>query len=146
MNTDVSAAVQEALARRPDVAAARENVAAEERAVVVARRGGWPLVTLTGGYTRGVDTGIPVSGASVTVDVTLPVTGAAHDRVLAEEARLAQARAASEGRAQRRARGRGGRSRLPGANGSAKRIAAGVAERPGGISSDADRLSQQGRV
>jgi outer membrane protein TolC len=92
-SADVNAEVAQALARRPDVAAARQNVTAAERAVAVARRGGWPLVTLSGGYTQGVDTGIPVSGASATVDVTIPVTGAAHDRVLAEEARLVQSRA-----------------------------------------------------
>ena len=90
---DVNGAIARALSARPDVAAARANVAAEERAVGVARRAGWPLVTLAGGYTRGVDTGIPVSGPSATVDVSLPLTGAAHDRVRAEEARLAQARA-----------------------------------------------------
>lgn len=86
-------AIAHALAARPDVAAARANIAAEEHAVGVARRSGWPLLTVSGGYTRGVDTGIPVSGASATVDIALPLTGAAHDRVAAEEARLAQARA-----------------------------------------------------
>jgi outer membrane protein TolC len=86
-------AIARALSARPDVAAARANVAAEEHAVGAARRAGWPLMTVSGGYTRGVDTGIPVSGASATVDVSLPLTGAAHDRVAQEEARLAQARA-----------------------------------------------------
>ena len=94
MNADDAVAL--ALARRPDVASARENVVVEERAVVVARRGSWPLVTLTGGYTTGVDTGIHVSGPSATVDVSLPVTGAARDRVLAQEARVVQARAELE--------------------------------------------------
>lgn len=89
----VQDAVARALSARPDVAAARANVVAEEHAVAVAQRAGWPLVTLAGGYTRGVDTGIPVSGASATVDVSLPLTGAAHDRVREEEARLVQARA-----------------------------------------------------
>lgn len=88
-----SATVQLALATRPDIAAARANVRAEEHAVGVARRGGWPLVTISGGYTRGIDTGVAVSGPSASVDVTIPVTGAAHDRVLAEEARLDEARA-----------------------------------------------------
>lgn len=93
MNTNIPSAVAQALAARPDVAAARQDVQAEQHAVSVARRGGWPLVTLSGGYTTGVDTGIPVSGASAAVDVTLPITGAAHDRVRAEEARLAQSHA-----------------------------------------------------
>lgn len=93
LTTDADDAIRLALARRPDIASARENVAAEERAVAVARRAGWPLITLSGGYTTGVDTGVHVSGASAAVDVSLPISGAAHDRVLAEEARLAQARA-----------------------------------------------------
>ena len=89
MNADDAIAL--ALARRPDIASARENVAAEEHAVGVARRGSWPLLTLTGGYTTGVDTGIHVAGTSASVDVSLPITGAAHERVVAEEARLSQA-------------------------------------------------------
>ncbi|MBV8344559.1 MAG: TolC family protein [Candidatus Eremiobacteraeota bacterium] len=93
LNLAVQDAAARALASRPDVAAARENVVAEQHAVGVARRSGWPLVTLAGGYTTGVDTGIPVSGPSGTVDVSLPLSGAAHDRVREEEARLAQARA-----------------------------------------------------
>jgi outer membrane protein TolC len=93
MNTALESAIAQALSTRPDLAAARANVVAEAHAVAVARRGTWPLVTLAGGYTRGVDTGIPVAGPSATIDVTLPLTGASHDRVLAEEARLAQARA-----------------------------------------------------
>lgn len=87
------AAVAAALARRPEVAAARANVAAEERAVAVAQRGGLPLISLDGGYTTGVDSGVNVKGPSLTVNASLPVGGAAHDRVLAERARLAQARA-----------------------------------------------------
>jgi outer membrane protein TolC len=93
MDVDAATAAREALAARPDVAAARRDVEAEEHAVAVTRRAGWPLITLSAGYTEGVDTGIPVSGASAAVDVTLPITGAAHDRVLAEEARLYQSRA-----------------------------------------------------
>ncbi len=87
------AAVGVALAARPEVASAHENVAMEERAVSVARRGGLPLVTMSAGMTSGVDTGVNVHGPSVNVNATLPVGGAAHDRVVAEEARLAQAQA-----------------------------------------------------
>jgi outer membrane protein len=92
VNTAVDSAIARALSGRPDVAAARANVLAEAHAVAVSRRSGWPLVTLAGGYTRGVDTGIPVAGPSASIDVALPLSGAAHDRVLAEEARLEQAR------------------------------------------------------
>jgi outer membrane protein TolC len=93
VSVDAGTAAAQALATRPDVAAARQDVEAEEHAVAVARRAGWPLITLSAGYTEGVDTGIPVSGASAAVDVTIPVTGAAHDGVAAAQARLTQSRA-----------------------------------------------------
>lgn len=87
------AAVQVALASRPEVASARENVAMEEHAVSVAKRGGFPVVTLSAGATSGFDTGVPVHGPSVNVNATYPVGGAAHERVMAEQARLAQSQA-----------------------------------------------------
>ncbi len=86
-------AVQEALVNRPEVASARQNVTAEEHAVAVAQRGGLPVVTVSGGFTSGVDTGVNVHGPSMNLNATLPVGGAAHDRVLAERARLMQAQA-----------------------------------------------------
>ena len=85
-------AVQAALASRPEVASARANVSAEEHAVQVAHRGGLPVITLGGGFTSGVDSGFKVSGPSATANLNFPVGGAAHARVVAEEARLAQAR------------------------------------------------------
>ncbi|MDE2481119.1 MAG: TolC family protein [bacterium] len=91
-----SAAVASALASRPEIAAAQADVSAEEHAVEVARRGGLPLLTLSAGETSGTDSGINVHGPSANVQLTLPVIGAAHDRVLAERARLAQARAMLE--------------------------------------------------
>ncbi len=90
------AAVQAALANRPEVASARESVAAEKHAVAVAQHGGLPVVTVSGGFTSGVDTGVNVHGPSMNVNATLPVGGAAHDRVVAEQARLAQAQAQLE--------------------------------------------------
>ncbi len=89
-------AIAAALHARPEIASAQADVAAEEHAVAVARRGGLPIVTIAGGYTKGVDTGVPVSGPSASVQMNLPIGGAAHDRVLAAQARLAQARALLE--------------------------------------------------
>ncbi len=90
---DPAHAVRAALAARPEIASAKANVAAEEHAVAVAQRGGLPLLTLSAGMTSGVDTGIAVHGPSVNASLALPIGGAAHDRVLAERARLAQAQA-----------------------------------------------------
>ena len=93
---DVNAAVRQALASRPEVASAQADVEAETHAVDVAKRAGIPALTLAGGYTTGIDTGIKVSGPSANVTMTVPLGGAAHDRVVAEEARLAQAKAQLE--------------------------------------------------
>ena len=89
-------AVRQALASRPEIASAQADVEAETHAVDVAKRAGIPALTLAGGYTTGVDTGIKVSGPSANVTMTVPLGGAAHDRVVAEEARLAQAQAQLE--------------------------------------------------
>lgn len=89
-------AIRIALAARPEIASAQESIRAEEHAVSVARRGGFPVTTLSAGYTTGVDTGIVVKGPSVGVNMTLPLGGASHERVVAEEARLAQAKAQLE--------------------------------------------------
>lgn len=93
---DVNAAVRMALTLRPEIASAQADVEAETHAVEVAKRAGIPALTLAGGYTTGVDTGIKVSGPSANVTLTVPLGGAAHDRVIAEEARLAQAQAQLE--------------------------------------------------
>ena len=88
-----ASAVREALASRPEVASAQSSVDAEQHAVAVAKRGGFPATTLSAGYTKGIDSAIAVSGPTLGVQMNLPLGGAAHDRVAAEEARLAQARA-----------------------------------------------------
>ena len=93
---DPQHAITQALASRPEIASAQADVTAEEHAVAVARSGGFPILTLAGGYTTGVDTGFPVHGASANITMSYPVGGASHDRVVAEEARLAQAQAMLE--------------------------------------------------
>lgn len=90
---NVDAAVRRALLTRPEIASAQASVDAETHAVQVARSGGLPVLTVSGGYTSGVDSGYKVSGPSATANLTLPVGGAAHARVAAEDARLHQAQA-----------------------------------------------------
>lgn len=90
---DPDAAVRAALASRPEIVSAQAAVDAERHAVGVARSGGFPQVTLAGGYTSGIDSEVKVSGPSLNVTANLPLGGAPHDRVVAEEARLAQAQA-----------------------------------------------------
>lgn len=84
-------AVARALAQRSDLASALQAVRAEEAAVRVALRGVLPVVTLTAGYTQGMDSGVFVHGPSANVTVSVPVSHSAADRARAERARLAQA-------------------------------------------------------
>ncbi len=91
VTVDAQRAVQRALAQRSDLAAAQLVVRGEEAAVQAAARGVLPLVTLQAGYTRGIDSGVNVSGPSVNATVALPISHAARDRTAAERARLAQA-------------------------------------------------------
>ena len=93
---DPQRAIAQAIASRPEIASAQADVAAEEHAVKVARTGPVSIVTLAAGYTTGVDTGFPVHGPSVSATVTYPVGGASSNRIIAEEARLAQAKAMLE--------------------------------------------------
>ena len=84
-------AVSRALAQRSDVLSARQAVRAEEAAVRVARSGLLPLVTVSGGYTHGYDSGVLVSGPSANVTLSVPVSHANADRAAAERARLVEA-------------------------------------------------------
>jgi outer membrane protein TolC len=88
---DPKRAVDRALALRSDLRSAEQAVEAEHQAVRLAQRGEFPTVTIGAGYTTGTDTGIPIHGPSASVNVALPISHAAADRVNAERARLAQA-------------------------------------------------------
>jgi len=88
---DPGRAVERALAQRSDYVAAQQAVNAEEAAVRIASRGTLPAVTVSGGYTSGVDSGVLVHGPSANVTLALPISRAAQSRVDAERARLAQA-------------------------------------------------------
>lgn len=93
---DSKKAVARALAMRSDLRSAQQAVGAERAAVELAQRGILPLLTVSAGYTRGVDSGVNVAGPSANVNLAVPVSHAASDRVAAERARLAAARARRE--------------------------------------------------
>ena len=86
-------AVQTALSRRPEIASAQAAMAAEQAAVHSAERGILPVLTITSGYTRGIDSGINVAGPSATAQLTFPLSNASSQRATAERARLEQAQA-----------------------------------------------------
>jgi CzcA family heavy metal efflux pump len=90
-------ATAQALAQRSDLHSAEENVVAARAAVTVAERTGVPPVTLSAGYTSGVDGGYHASGVSLSAVATLPVGNVAGGRVAAQRALLAQAVAKRDG-------------------------------------------------
>jgi outer membrane protein TolC len=89
--TTPEAAVTRALAQRSDLFSAVQAVNAEKAAVAVTQRGVLPVVNVSGGYTRGYDSGVLVSGPSANVTLSLPISHEAANRTAAERARLVQA-------------------------------------------------------
>src|SRR5581483_2873730 len=79
-STDPQRFVDQALARRSDLASAQQIVAAESAAVGVAQRGALPAIVVDAGYTAGTDTGIYVHGPSANILLTFPVSHGAADR------------------------------------------------------------------
>jgi outer membrane protein TolC/uncharacterized membrane protein len=90
-------AVRLALARRPDVRSAESNVRASAAAVAAARSGGFPAVTLGAGYARGIDSGFPANGPTLSALVSVPLGGGVAARVHAQAALLDAARARRDG-------------------------------------------------
>jgi len=86
-------AVRIALLRRPEIASAQSAVDAEKAAVRGAQRAVLPALIISGGYTRGIDSGIAVSGPSANAQLTFPISNGPASRATAERARLAQAQA-----------------------------------------------------
>jgi multidrug efflux system outer membrane protein len=91
-------AIARALELRPEIAAARADVASEQAAIRVAQRAAIPGVAAQVGYTTGTDTGVHVAGPSANLTVDVPLSHSASDRVRAERARLDQADARLDAR------------------------------------------------
>jgi outer membrane protein len=80
-----------ALARRTDLASARAAVDVQRTAIDAAQRAGKPNVSVSAGYTQGVDAGFFVRGPSASVQVGLPVGGPAPARTAVERDRVREA-------------------------------------------------------
>lgn len=91
---DAARAVALALASRPEIAAAQDDVRAAATAVDQARLGILPLISVSAGYARGTDSGQHIAGPAVSAQLTLPLSFAPSARVSAAQAALAEARAA----------------------------------------------------
>ncbi len=86
-------AVARALAMRGDLRSADENVRAAEAGVRAAQRGTIPPITISGGYTKGSDSGFPVHGPTVSAQMAIPLGGALGAKVRTQRALLAAATA-----------------------------------------------------
>ncbi len=90
-------AVASALLQRSDLRSANTNVGASAAAVTAAQRGFIPPITLGAGYNRGIDSGFPANGPTLTAQVALPVGGVVAARIHAQAALLDAARARRDG-------------------------------------------------
>lgn len=90
---DPARAVQIALALRPEIGAARDDVRTAGSAIAVAKLAFIPLINVSAGYSKGTDSGQHVSGPSVTAQLTLPLSLAPSARVAQAQAGLALANA-----------------------------------------------------
>ena len=91
-------AVTSDLARRlrPEVISARLTAQASAAAVGVARAGGFPIVTVGGGYVTGTDSGVPINAPQVNANMTIPLGPAARGHVGEAAARAAEAQAKAD--------------------------------------------------
>jgi outer membrane protein TolC len=85
---DEERAVTRALAFRPELASLLAALEARKGGVAVARQAGWPLVTASGGYQGGVDTGVPVHGPQAAVRLDIPLAPGTADRVASAQAQV----------------------------------------------------------
>jgi CzcA family heavy metal efflux pump len=90
-------AVTRALAVRGDLQSANENVRAAQAGAAAARRALLPPVTVSGGYSRGSDSGYPIAGPTLNVEMTLPLGGALSAKVRAQTALVDAAVAKRDG-------------------------------------------------
>lgn len=90
---DEPTAVARALATRPELAALLATIDARNADVAGAKQSRVPTATLDGGYQKGVDSGVPVQGATVTAHVEVPLASSSGSRISAAQAQVDAARA-----------------------------------------------------
>jgi CzcA family heavy metal efflux pump len=91
--TNPAAVVDLARHRRPEVRSADLIAQAADAAVRGAQASGFPVVTVNAGYLVGTDSDVPVHAPTIGANVTIPLSGAAHDRVAIAAAKAAEAKA-----------------------------------------------------
>jgi outer membrane protein TolC len=90
---DEPAAVARALAQRPEITSLLATISARETDTTAARQTGLPTMTASGGFQKGVDSGVPVQGPAVGVHVDVPIAPSERAHVAAAEAQADRAKA-----------------------------------------------------
>jgi outer membrane protein TolC/preprotein translocase subunit SecF len=90
-------AVASAVAQRADLRSAESNIRASAAGVRAARRGILPAVTIGAGYARGIDSGFPANGPTLSATVSIPLGDGVTARVREQTALLNAARARRDG-------------------------------------------------
>jgi outer membrane protein TolC len=85
---NVDTAVARALSLRPEIMSLLATINARRAVLGIARQTALPLVTANGGYQGGDDTGQPVRGPAVTVNLDLPIVSPAGAQAQIAEAQL----------------------------------------------------------
>jgi len=82
------AAIARATLVRSDLHSAEENVRAAQAGVTAAQRAVIPPVTVSAGYTRGVDSGVAIGGPTIGASIAIPLGGALGAKVRTQRALL----------------------------------------------------------
>jgi outer membrane protein len=93
-------AVAAALVSRPELRAAAQTTAAAEAATRAARWALFPALTVGAGYNHGIDSGFSVGGPTITMSLSLPLSGVASARA-AQQAGIVRESAAKRVAVQR---------------------------------------------
>jgi len=91
-----NAVVTNALANRAEIASLSASADAAGAGRRVIAGGAFPVLLVGGGYTAGTDSGVPIGAPSLTASVLFPLGAGAHDRIAAEDAKIAAAKARFE--------------------------------------------------
>lgn len=91
-----NAVVTNALANRAEIASLSASTDAAGAGRRVIAGGAFPVLLVGGGYTAGTDSGVPIGAPSLTASVLFPLGAGAHDRIAAEDAKIAAAKARFE--------------------------------------------------
>jgi CzcA family heavy metal efflux pump len=90
---DPATAVARALALRAEVRSADDDVRAATADVSAARRATIPPITIGAGFEQGVDSGYPISGPALSIQMVVPLNGSVGAKIQAQQALLDAARA-----------------------------------------------------